>query len=69
MAKIDRDQLNHPKYAYCVFQHTLSSLEDCLTILSETGSIDDAEEYQGQDGDYIKRLVDVCKDIAEYSDD
>lgn len=67
MRRIDREQFNHPRYSYCVFQHTLTSLEDCLTILNETGSVEDAEEYQGnEDARYVQKIVDTCVEIAEY---
>ena len=46
---IDRELLNHPRDIHNVFRHTLSSLQDCLTIITETGSIEDAIDYQGDD--------------------
>jgi len=68
--RIDRDMLNHPRHAYCVFQHTLTSLNDCLTILEECGGVDEAIEYQGEKEERaIRRVIQVASNIAFYNDD
>ena len=68
--RIDRDRLHHPRDAYCVFQHTLTSLNDCLTILEETGSVEDAIEYQGEEEERaIRRVIEVASHIAFYNDE
>jgi len=68
--RIDRDRLNHPRYINCVFQHTITSLNDCLTILEECGSVEDAIEYQGEEEERaIRRVIEVASHIAFYSDE
>ena len=68
--RIDRDRLNHPRYINCVFQHTITSLNDCLTILEETGGVEDAIAYQGEEEERaIRRVIEVASHIAFYSDE
>jgi len=68
--RIDRDRLNHPRYINCVFQHTITSLNDCLTILEETGGVEDAIAYQGEEEERaIRRVIEVASHIAFYNDE
>jgi len=68
--RIDRDRLNHPRYINWVFQHTITSLNDCLTILEETGSVEDAIEYQVEEEERaIRRVIEVASHIAFYNDE
>jgi ABC-type dipeptide/oligopeptide/nickel transport system ATPase component len=68
--RIDRDMLNHPRHINCVFQHTITSLNDCLTVLEETGSVEDAIEYQGEEEERaIRRVIEVASHIAFYGDE
>ena len=68
--RIDREMLNHPRDINCVFQHTITSLNDCLTILEECGSVEDAIEYQGEEEERaIRRVIEVASHIAFYSDE
>ncbi len=52
--------------SYCRFENTFGDLEDCYHALHEEGGVEgveqDANEYEKP---YIKRLIELCKDIVE----
>ena len=67
---IDREQLNHPRDLQYVFRHTLSSLQDCLTVIEETGSLEDAIDYQGEDElNAIMQLMVVVGHLDFYNEE
>ena len=67
---IDRELLNHPRYSQNAFRHTLTSLQDCLTIIEETGGLEEAMKYQGEDElNAIFQLMDVVKHLHFYNEE
>lgn len=52
--------------SYCQFENTYHDLKDCLDSLEAAGSagevILNANEYEKP---YVKKLIALCKDIAE----
>lgn len=65
---IDRELLNHPRDHQNAFRHTSSSLEDCLTIISECGGVDEAKEYMNEDQSrYIDKVLELSKHLNWYN--
>lgn len=57
--------------SYCRFENTFGDLQDCANALEEADSIEaveeDANEYEKP---YIRRLIELCKDIVDqFGDD
>lgn len=51
---------------YCRFENTYESLKECLTALQDEGGVKVLEEKASQyEKPYIKRLVEMCRDIAD----
>ena len=56
--------------SYCRFENTYRYLQDCYDALSEAGSIKEVEETANQyEKKYIRKLVELCKDIVDYFGD
>lgn len=52
--------------SHCRFENTYRDLQDCHEALSEVDSIEDLEEEANQyEKKYIRKLIELCKDIAE----
>ena len=67
---IDRELFNHPRYVSNVFRHTLTSLKDCLTVIEETGGLEEAMEYQGEEElNAIFQLMEVVKQLHFYNEE
>tara|TARA_R100001510_G_C7542628_1_gene129563 strand:- start:316 stop:531 length:216 start_codon:yes stop_codon:yes gene_type:complete len=68
--RIDRELLNHARWAKNVFRHTLTSLQDCLTIIEETGGLEEAMEYQGEEElNAVFELMEVVKQLNFYNEE
>ena len=51
--------------SYCRFENTYRDLQECYDALTEAGSIKEVEENANQyEKKYIRKLVELCKDIA-----
>ena len=51
--------------SYCRFENTYGDLQECYDALTEAGSIKEVEENANQyEKKYIRKLVELCKDIA-----
>ena len=56
--------------SYCRFENTYRYLQDCYDALSEAGSIKEVEETANQyEKKYIRKPVELCKDIVDYFGD
>lgn len=57
--------------SYCRFENTYDDLRDCLEALEDAGSVEAVqEEANSTERIYVKRLVELCKEINErYGDD
>lgn len=52
--------------SYCRFENTFEDLEDCYDALINEGGIEGLEEESSEyEKPYIKRLIELCKDISE----
>ena len=51
--------------SYCRFQNTLGDLQDCYDNMDELGPIEDAGETERREIRCRKRLVALCKRIAD----
>lgn len=52
--------------SYCEFENTFHDLEQCYESLTNAGSVKELEEIKNvRDRPYIKKLIDLCKDIVE----
>ena len=56
--------------SYCQFENTYGDLEDCYAALGESG-IEELEENANQyEKKYIRKLIQLCKDIVDdYGDE
>jgi len=56
--------------SYCRFENTYQDLEECYEALQNEGGVkaieEDANPYEKP---YIKRLIELCKDIVEEFED
>ena len=52
---------------YCMFQNTLDDLFDCSDRLDEIGG--DLSKLSKEEQHAAKRLIKLCKTIAEYDED
>ncbi len=56
--------------SYCRFENTYGDLRDCYNALIEAGSIKELEENSSvYEEKYIRKLVELCKNIADRFDD
>ena len=57
--------------SYCRFENTYVDLQDCYDALTEAGGIKEVEENANQyEKKYIRKLVELCKDIvADFGDE
>ena len=57
--------------SHCRFVNTCADLQDCYDVLTEAGSIKDIEEKANQyEKKYIRKLIELCKDIvADFGDE
>ena len=52
--------------SYCRFENTYEDLEDCYNALQEEGGVKGIEEEANQyEKPYIRKLIELCKDIVE----
>lgn len=52
--------------SYCRFENTYKDLQDCQEALQGYGSLQEAfEEVNQYEKRYVKRLVELCKDIVD----
>lgn len=52
--------------SYCEFENTFQDLEQCYESLTNAGSVKKLEEVKNvHDRPYIKKLINLCKDIVE----
>jgi hypothetical protein len=52
--------------SYCRFENTYPDLQDCYDALHEEGGVKQAEEEANEyERPYIKRLIELCKDIVD----
>lgn len=52
--------------SHCRFENTYADLQDCYDALNEAGSIADLQADASQhEQAYIRKLVELCKDIVE----
>ena len=56
--------------SYCRFENTYKDLIDCQEALQDADGVDNLEEDSNEyERPYIKKLIDLCKDIAtEFGD-
>ena len=56
--------------SYCRFENTYKDLIDCQEALQDADGVDNLEEDSNEyERHYIKKLIDLCKDIAtEFGD-
>lgn len=55
-----------PNMNYCRFENTYGDLQDCYDALCNEGGIEGLEEEASQyEKPYIKKLIQLCKDIVE----
>jgi glutathione peroxidase-family protein len=56
--------------SYCRFENTYKDLQECYEALQDEGGVEgieaEANEYEKP---YIKRLIELCKDIVEDFED
>lgn len=56
--------------SYCRFENTYEDLEECYEALQNEGGVKGIEEEASQyEKPYIKRLIELCKDIVEEFED
>ena len=57
--------------SYCRFENTYGDLQECYDALTEAGSIKEVEENANKyEKKYIRKLVELCKDIvADFGDE
>lgn len=57
--------------AHCRFENTYNDLNECLDELRNQGSIEETENECNQyDKEYVRSLVELCKEIVdEFGDD
>jgi|TARA_R110000772_G_scaffold73584_1_gene160893 hypothetical protein len=56
--------------SYCRFENTYQDLEECFTALQDEGGVKGLEEEASQyEKPYIKRLIEMCKDIVDEFED
>lgn len=57
--------------SYCRFENTYQDLEECYEALQSEGGVKGVEQEANQyEKPYIKRLIELCKDIAaEFEED
>ena len=52
--------------SYCRFENTYHDLRDCFEALNDAGSVESLEETSNEyEKKYIKKLVELCKIIAD----
>ena len=52
--------------SYCRFENTFGDLEECYHALLNEGGVEGIEEESNEyEKPYIKKLIDLCKDIVE----
>jgi len=52
--------------SYCRFQNPFTDLRDCLVALEEIDN--DLNELSPEEKRYAKRLIEICKEIAQEFD-
>ncbi len=56
--------------SYCRFENTYQDLEECYEALQNEGGVKEIEEEANQyEKPYIKKLIELCKDIVEEFED
>jgi len=56
--------------SYCRFENTYQDLEECYEALQNEGGVKGIEEEANQyEKPYIKKLIELCKDIVEEFED
>ena len=55
--------------SYCRFENTYQDLEDCQDALQMRGVKGIEEEASQYEKPYIRRLIELCKDIVEEFED
>lgn len=56
--------------SYCRFENTYKDLQDCLEALENEGGVTGVEEGANQyEKPYIRRLVELCIEIADNYED
>lgn len=56
--------------SYCRFENTYNDLQDCLEALENEGGITGVEEDANQyEKPYVRRLVELCREIADNYED
>ncbi len=57
--------------SYCRFENTYKDLQECYNALIEAGGIEEVEETANKyERKYVRKLVQLCKDIvSDFSDE
>ena len=54
-----------PNMKHCMFENTYKDLQDCYDVLTNDGIAETEENANKYEVEYIRRLVELCKDIAD----